>query len=180
MDACIVISCLTLVLLFWGIGAVKRLKRLRHRALRAFSQAEGLMKRRHDLIPELARKIDVHLGREHEALDAVIAARNRAAAAQRRTGGNPAQSEPITQLAAEEDALSAALDLLFEAGDASAQWKDDPQWQKLHIEMDDIGKRISFARQEYADRAHAYDAAIEQWPRHLIARLFGFGPLTLL
>ncbi len=180
VTALIIIFCVMLLSLFWLVGASKRLKQLRSDALHAFSKIENLLRRRHDLIPELARKIDLHADDEHEALNIVIAARNQAAAAHRRINGDPGRTEMMHKIGIEERRLTRALSHLLAEHHIPAEWKDDPQWQEICYEVSELDHRIDVAWLAYNDSIRAYNTAIGQLPRRLIASRCGCHLLALL
>src|SRR5262249_8756436 len=71
-------------ILIWLISGYNRLVALRNRYKNAFSQIDVQLKRRYDLIPNLVETAKGYIQHERGALEAVIAARNAASAANTR------------------------------------------------------------------------------------------------
>ena len=69
-----------IVLVVFGIGIYNRLVTARNGFRNAFAQIDVQLTRRNDLIPNLVETARGYLAHERETLEAVIAARNSAAA----------------------------------------------------------------------------------------------------
>lgn len=83
------------------VSVYNRLVSLRNRFQNSFAQIEVQLKRRHDLIPNLVETAKGYLNHERETLQAVIEARNTAAAGLKAAAANPGSAEAIAQLEAQ-------------------------------------------------------------------------------
>src|SRR5688572_132569 len=101
----IILLALALVLLVWAVGAYNRLVSLRNRFKNAFAQIDVQLKRRYDLIPNLVETAKGYMKHEREALEAVIAARNRAVTANAKAAGDPTDANAMQSMAAAEGVL---------------------------------------------------------------------------
>ena len=72
----------------WAIAIYNQLVSLSNRYQNGFAQIEVQLKRRYDLIPNLVETAKGYLSHERETLEAVIMARNEAAAALGNLGGD--------------------------------------------------------------------------------------------
>ena len=75
----IIVGVILLVVLgigLWVMGAYNRLVNLKERVRAGWSQIEVLLKRRHDLIPNLVESVRGYAAHESGTLESVIAARN--------------------------------------------------------------------------------------------------------
>jgi LemA protein len=143
----------------------------------AYSQIDVQLKRRHDLIPNLVETAKGYLHHERETLEAVVAARNGAAAAARTAAANPGDPQAMTALAGAEGALSGVLTRFLAVAEAYPDLKANTNMLALQEELTSTENRISFARQAYNDAVMAYNNARETFPGTLLAG--GFPPATL-
>src|SRR5260221_13433629 len=97
----------------FGIGSYNKLVLLRNRFKNAYAQIDVQLKRRYDLIPNLVETAKGYLKHERGTLEAVIAARNGAAAASTRAAQNPGDPSAMKELAAAESTLTWSLGCLF-------------------------------------------------------------------
>ena len=83
----------------WAIAIYNQLVSLSNRYQNGFAQIEVQLKRRYDLIPNLVETAKGYLRHERETLEAVILARNEAAAALGNLGGGDVTASGIKNLA---------------------------------------------------------------------------------
>ncbi|WP_382327601.1 LemA family protein [Hydrogenophaga sp. UC242_50] len=169
-----------LVLFFWAVGAYNRLVRLKNAIANAFRQIDVQLKRRYDLIPNLVEVARRYLAHEAQTLEAVIAARNQARTAEQTAAGSPLNAGALGALAGAEQALGGALGKLFAVVEDYPDLKADQNMRELSEELTSTENRVGFARQAYNDHVLEFNDAAAQFPTLLIARLFGFQPLTML
>lgn len=170
---------LLLLVIVGGVVLYNRLVRLRQRSLNAFSQIDVQLKRRHDLIPNLVETVKGYLGHEKQTLEAVIAARQAAVAAERAVGGTPRDGAALAQLASAEQTLAGLLGQFRVLVESYPDLKADQQTLRLMEELSSAENRIAFARQGYNDSVMAYNAARQSFPAVLIAGSLGFVDASL-
>ncbi|NMC19687.1 MAG: LemA family protein [Thermogutta sp.] len=173
----IVVVLLVLVLLV--IGVYNRLVTLRNRYRNAFAQIDVQLKRRYDLIPNLVETAKGYLKHERETLEAVIQARNQAAAAGQKAAAQPGDPGAMRSLAGAEGQLSAALGRLFAVVEAYPDLKANQNMLALQEELTATENKIAFARQAFNDAVTAYNTARETFPSVIFAGTFGFQPADL-
>lgn len=147
------------------IALYNRLVRLRNQVKNAWRQIDVQLKRRHDLIPNLVEVVKDYMSYEQETLRQVIAARNRAVAA---------EGQDMEEAMAAEQGLSGALGRLFALMENYPDLKANNNVVNLTEELSSTENRIAFARQFYNDSVMAKNNAIESFPSNMIANLFGF------
>ena len=152
------------VIVLWAIFAYNRMVSLREQVRAAWAQIDVLLKRRHDLVPNLVETVKGYAAHERDTLERVIAARNAAVAA----SGSPAQ---ISQA---EGALSGALRQLFALVEAYPDLKANSNFSELQRELASTENQISHQRQNYNRLVAAYNTAMLSFPNNLIAGPFGF------
>ena len=89
-------------ILMWIVSAYNRLVSLRNRYKNSFAQIDVQLKRRYDLIPNLVETAKGYIKHERGTLEAVIAARNAASAANVRAAQNPGDASAMKELSGAE------------------------------------------------------------------------------
>ncbi len=175
-----ILIAVAVLLVFWVVGAYNRLVRLKNAITNAFGQIDVQLKRRYDLIPNLVDVARKYLAHEAQTLEAVIAARNQARAAEQTAASSPLNAGALGALAGAEQLLGGALGRLFAVAEAYPELKADKTMRELSEELSSTENRIGFARQAYNDHVLEYNDAAAQFPTLIVARLFGFQILDML
>ena len=129
----------------------------------AFADIDVQLRQRHDLIPNLVETVKGYAGHERGTLDAVVQARNAAAAAQ----------EPAAKAQA-ESALGGALRQLFALAEAYPNLKANSNFQQLQTDLTGIENRLAAARHSFNAMVRGYNSMIQHFPMALFARTLGF------
>jgi Uncharacterized conserved protein len=174
-----ILAALLLVLGLWAVSIYNSLVALRNRFKNAFAQIDVQLKRRYDLIPNLVEVAKGYLKHERETLEAVIKARNIAAAAAQSAAANPADANAVRGLATAEAGLTGALSRLMVVSEAYPDLKANQNMAQLTEELTSTENKISFARQAYNDSVMTYNTARETFPNVIFAGMFGFHPAEL-
>ena len=156
----------------WAIAIYNQLVSLSNRYQNGFAQIEVQLKRRYDLIPNLVETAKGYLSHERETLEAVIMARNEAAAALGNLGGDVTASG-IKSLAGAENALAGALGKLNVVMEAYPDLKASANMQQLSEELTSTENRVAFARQGFNDAVMSYNTYRQSFPNIVIANQFG-------
>jgi len=179
MIALLVLLGLIVVLFFVVAAMYNGLVTLRNRFKNAFAQIDVQLKRRYDLIPNLVETAKGYMSHERETLEAVIQARNQAAAAGKAAAQNPADGQAMAGLVGAEGALTGALGRLFALSEAYPDLKANQNMMQLTEELTSTENKISFARQAYNDAVTVYNTGREVFPKNIIANMFNFMAATL-
>ena len=174
-----VLLALALVTGLWIAGIYNRLVALRNRFKNAFAQIDVQLKRRYDLIPNLVEVAKGYLKHERETLEAVIKARNIAAAAAQSAAANPADGNAVKGLMSAEAGLAGALSRLMVVSEQYPDLKANQNMMQLTEEMTSTENKISFARQAYNDSVMTYNTSRETFPTVLFSGILGFLPAEL-
>jgi LemA protein len=164
----------------WAITIYNGLVALRNRFRNAFAQIDVQLKRRYDLIPNLVEVARGYVKHERETLEAVISARNSAAAAAQAAGANPGNPAAMQQLGQAEGALSGVLGRLFALAEAYPDLKANQNMLALQEELSSTENKVAFSRQAFNDSVMEYNTKRESFPDVLFAAALGFAPAELL
>ncbi len=151
-----------------GLGVVvvyNGLVRRRTEAQGAWAQIDVQLKRRYDLIDNLVNTVKGYAAHERDTLERVIAARNRAVAA-----------NGVADQANAENALSAGLRGVMAVIEQYPDLKANQSFLSLQEEITATENRISFSRQYYNDTVQIYNASLQSFPNNLLADAMGFAP----
>jgi LemA protein len=168
-----------LILVVVVVGMYNKLVTLRNRYKNAFAQIDVQLKRRYDLIPNLVETAKGYLKHERETLEAVIAARNQAAAAGQAAAANPGDPSAMKSLGSAEGALTGALGRLFAVVEAYPDLKANQNMMALQEELTSTENKIAFSRQAYNDSVTYYNTQRELFPTVVIAGMFNFQAANL-
>ena len=165
--------------LMWIVGAYNRLVALRNRFKNAYAQIDVQLKRRYDLIPNLVETAKGYIKHERGTLEAVIAARNAASAANVLAAQSPGDASAMKALSGAETALTSTLGRLFAVAEAYPDLKANTTMMTLMEELTSTENKVAFARQAYNDSVMAYNTQRETFPTNMVAGPFNFGPAEL-
>ncbi len=171
----------TIVLaVLYAVGSYNNLVTLRNQFKNAFSQIDVQLKRRYDLIPNLVETAKAYMKHERESLEAVIAARNQAAASEKLAAAAPGNVQAMAGLAGAENVLNGALGRLFALVESYPDLKANQTMMQLSEELTSTENRVAFARQAFNDAVTSYNISCEVFPASLVAASFGFTQASLL
>jgi len=173
MMALIVLGDIALVVIVSVVGVFNKLVTYRNRYKNAFAQIEVQLKRRHDLIPNLVETAKGYMAHERGTLDAVVQARNQAAAGLQRVAGDPTDAEAVKGLSSAEGALSGAVGRLFAVMEAYPDLKASENMRQLSEELTSTENKVAFSRQAFNDAATAYNTYKQSFPAVVLAGTFG-------
>lgn len=159
------IAILAVILLLAGsfIGAYNSLVAMDTEVQSAYSNIESQMQRRGDLIPNLVSTVKGYAAHEEEVLTSIADARAKLAGA-----------GSVQEMESADSQLSSALSRLLVVVEQYPELKANQNFQALMDELSGTENRIAVARKDYNDTVKKYNKAIKQFPKNLIASMFGF------
>jgi LemA protein len=161
----LIVLGVVVVLLLWIMAAYNGMVALREQVRAAWAQIDVVLKRRHDLIPNLVETVKGYATHEKETLERVIAARNQAVSAT-----NPQQASVA------EGALTGALRQVFALAESYPDLKANTNFLQLQGELAATENQIGGARQNYNTLVQRYNTKVMSFPTNLMAGPFGFTP----
>lgn len=162
------------VLGFWCLGAYNRLVGLRNAIGAAWTPIDAALARRHELTAALRVALGRELRDEHAWLDSLLAASLQVRACADAVRTRASAAEPLASLVLAEGVYSAAAARLSALADQRPDVAAHSDIADALAELRELDTRLVFARQWFNDSASNYDAAVRQYPTHLLAGLFGF------
>jgi LemA protein len=168
-----------LLLVLIIVGMYNRLVTLRNRYKNAYAQIDVQLKRRYDLIPNLVEVAKGYIKHERETLEAVVKARNVAAAAGQQAALSPGEPGAMKALGAAEGQLTGVLGRLFAVAEAYPDLKANQNMLALQEELSSTENKIAFSRQAYNDSVMFYNTQRETFPTVIIAGMFNFQAANL-
>ena len=153
-----------LVVLLVAIGLLYNgLVRRRNRVDATWSDVEVLLRRRHDLVPNLVSAVQGYAAHEAATFQAVTASRASAVSAQgpRDAGQSEAQ-------------LSQAMKTVFAVAERYPDLKASASFLDLQQKLTATEDGLEHARQFYNDAVYGYNNAIQKLPGALLAGPLGF------
>jgi LemA protein len=164
--ALIVIAVLVLMLLVMGgkyVGVRNDLATQQEAVRRQWSDVEGVLQRRADLIPNLVSTVKGFAQHETEVYKNIADAR--AALINGRT--------PQEKIAA-NDQLSGALSRLLVVAENYPQLKSNENFLRLQDELSGTENRIFVERRKYNEALQTYNTTLQLFPNNIVASLSGF------
>jgi LemA protein len=155
-----VVLAVVAIVLVMVIGIYNNLVSLRQSVRQGVADIDAQLRQRHDLIPNLVEAVKGYAGHESATLEAVIAARNAAAA------GTPSSGS--------EQQLKAALGSLLALGEAYPDLKASANFQTLQNELSDVEDKLAAARRALNAAVARFNGARESFPAVIFASMLGF------
>ncbi len=167
--ALIVIVAVAALLLIFLLRSYNRLISMRNNLRNAWSDIDVQLTRRHDLVPNLVEAVKGYMTHERQTLEAVTQARSNAM----RAGAD------IATRAVAEMALTGAVGNLLATAENYPDLKASQNFMLLQEQLTSTENRIAFARQHYNETVRQFNTAIAEFPRNMVAGMFGFGQAPL-
>ncbi len=149
----------------WAVLTYNRLVRLRNLVAEAWSGIDVQLKRRYNLVPNLAEAVEEYSEHEREVFPEVAKLRSRAMRA----------SGPAEQSRA-ENALTGLLRNLLAVVEDYPQLKASENFLQLQHSLVEVEDQIQLARRYYNGTVRNLNTAVQSFPAVLVAGATGFGP----
>ena len=159
----IFLICLVLLIVF-GISMFNTLIARRNEVDNAFSSVDVLLKKRHDLIPNLVATVKEYMKHERHILEEVTRLRSKL------QEGDVSQKERFAM----ENRLGSMLGEINVAVEAYPELKASTSMMQLQMTLNEVEEQISAARRAYNASVLALNNAIEMFPTNLLA-----GPMRI-
>ncbi|MDD6892294.1 MAG: LemA family protein [Bacteroidales bacterium] len=138
----------------------------------AWSNVENQYQRRADLIPNLVNTVKGYAQHEKSTLESVMSAR--AKATQMTVSADDLTPEKLQAYQKAQGEIGAALGRLLAITENYPELKANENFQTLMAQLEGTENRISVERRNFNEVARNYNTSIRQFPRTLLAGMFGF------
>ncbi len=162
MVALIIIGIIAIFLLY-AVSIYNRLVKLKNLVQEAWSSIDVMLKKRHDLIPNLVETVKGYATHERETLESVTRARNQA------VGANSLEAKE-----AAEKNLNQAMMNLFAVAEQYPDLKANANFQQLQAELTSIENDIEKSRRYYNGTARENNTLVESFPSNIVANMYKF------
>ena len=162
MIALIIVGVLVLIVLY-GVSIYNRLVKLKNLVQEAWSSIDVMLKKRHDLIPNLVETVKGYATHERETLENVTKARNLAVGA-----------DSVESKEAAEKNLNQAMVNLFAVAEQYPDLKANANFQQLQAELSAIENDIEKSRRYYNGTARENNTLVESFPSNVVANMYKF------
>ena len=159
----LIIGGVLVIALLYGVSIYNRLVKLRNLVQEAWSSIDVMLKKRHDLIPNLVETVKGYATHERETLENVTKARNLAAGA-----------DSVEAKEAAEKNLNQAMVNLFAVAEQYPDLKANANFQQLQAELSSIENDIEKSRRYYNGTVRENNTLVESFPSNIVANMYKF------
>ncbi|MCD1116177.1 LemA family protein [Chryseobacterium turcicum] len=159
----LIIGGVLVIALLYGVSIYNRLVKLRNLVQEAWSSIDVMLKKRHDLIPNLVETVKGYATHERETLENVTKARNLAVSADSVEGKEAAEKN-----------LNQAMMNLFAVAEQYPDLKANANFQQLQAELTSIESDIEKSRRYYNGTVRENNTLVESFPSNIVANMYKF------
>ena len=163
MTIILIILAAVAIFFFYGISIYNRLVKLKTMVQEAWSSIDVMLKKRHDLIPNLVETVKGYATHERETFESVTRARTAAMNAE----GIPAKE-------AAEKNLNQAMMNLNAVAEQYPDLKANTNFLQLQGELSNLEGDIEKSRRYYNGTVRENNILVETFPSNIIANMFKF------
>lgn len=168
----IILIAVVVIAAMWAIGGYNGLVSTQESLNKSWANVENQYQRRADLIPNLVETVKGYASHEQGTFEAVINARSKAT--QMTVDPENLTPEKLQEYQATQGELSNALGRLLMLQEAYPELKANENFMELQAQLEGTENRISVARESFNEQVQVYNTTVRQFPKSVIAGLFGF------
>ena len=160
------------VIVLWAIGGYNGMVKMDEQVQNKWANVETQYQRRADLIPNLVSTVKGYAKHEQQTLEEVVKARSEAT--QLKVDAENLTPEKLAAFQKAQSGVSSALGRLLAVAENYPDLKANQNFLELQSQLEGTENRITVARKDFNDTAKSYNQAIRQFPKNILAGLFGF------
>ena len=165
------VGILVLVVL-WAIGGYNGMVKMDEQVQNSWANVETQYQRRADLNPNLESTGKGYAKQKQQTLEEVVKARSEAT--QLKVDAENLTPEKLAAFQKAQSGVSSALGRLLAVAENYPDLKANQNFLELQSQLEGTENRITVARKDFNDTAKSYNQAIRQFPKNILAGLFGF------
>lgn len=169
-----VVVLFVIIFVLYGIRSYNNMVQLDEGVKEKWSQVENVYQRRLDLIPNLVETVKGYAAHEKETFQAVTEARAKAGGMINIGPDVLKNPEMFQQYQQAQNSLSSALSRLMVVVEKYPELKANQNFLSLQDQLEGTENRITVERQRFNEAALAFNTYTKQFPRVILARMFGF------
>ena len=163
---------IVVVIVLWAIGGYNGMVKMDEQVQNSWANVETQYQRRADLIPNLVSTVKGYAKHEQQTLEDVVKARSEAT--QVKVDAENLTPEKLAAFQKAQSGVSSALGRLLAVAENYPDLKANQNFLELQSQLEGTENRITVARKDFNDTAKSYNQAIRQFPKNILAGLFGF------
>ena len=160
------------VVVLWAIGGYNGMVKMDEQVQNSWANVETQYQRRADLIPNLVSTVKGYAKHEQQTLEDVVKARSEAT--QVKVDAANLTPEKLAAFQKAQSGVSSALGRLLAVAENYPDLKANQNFLELQSQLEGTENRITVARKDFNDTAKSYNQAIRQFPKNILAGMFGF------
>ena len=160
------------VIVLWAIGGYNGMVEMDEQVQNSWANVETQYQRRADLIPNLVSTVKGYAKHEQQTLEDVVQARSEAT--QVKVDAENLTPEKLAAFQKAQSGVSSALGRLLAVAENYPDLKANQNFLELQSQLEGTENRITVARKDFNDTAKSYNQAIRQFPKNILAGMFGF------
>ena len=163
---------IVVVIVLWAIGGYNGMVKMDEQVQNKWANVETQYQRRADLIPNLVSTVKGYAKHEQQTLEDVVKARSEAT--QVKVDAENLTPEKLAAFQKAQSGVSSALGRLLAVAENYPDLKANQNFLELQSQLEGTENRITVARKDFNDMAKLYNQAIRQFPKNILAGMFGF------
>ena len=163
---------IVVVNVLWAIGGYNGMVKMDEQVQNKWANVETQYQRRADLIPNLVSTVKGYAKHEQQTLEDVVKARSEAT--QVKVDAENLTPEKLAAFQKAQSGVSSALGRLLAVAENYPDLKANQNFLELQSQLEGTENRITVARKDFNDTAKSYNQAIRQFPKNILAGIFGF------
>jgi len=169
-----VLIVIALIFYLYGVGVYNKMITMDENVKEKWSQVENVYQRRFDLIPNLVETVKGYAEFEQETFTQVTEARAKAGGTfniSEEVLNDPAMFQKFQEA---QNSLGGALQRLLVVMERYPELKANQNFLSLQDQLEGTENRIAVERKRFNEVAREYNTYIKQFPRVVLANMFGF------